>query len=308
MKNKNSLFNQIIKHRNLYIMVLPCVVFFIIFSYVPMVGIITAFKDYSFSRGIFNSSWAANNGFKYFLDFFNYYDFTNLIRNTFVAGFFKAILPFPFPIIFALLLNEIRNKSFKKTVQTISYFPYFISWVIVSVMIFRILAPNDGIVNQIFGILGLKTDTYFIMEGKYFYPILFLSYLWKNIGWNSIIYLAAISSVNPEYYEAAKIDGAKKLSQIWHITLAGIKPTMGILFILALGSVAATGFEQNYLLRTPGNMHVADILDTFVIKQGFERGAYSYATAIGLMQGITSLIMVTTANKLSRKFLEISIW
>lgn len=289
-------------------MVVPCVVFFLVFAYIPMTGLIVAFKNYSFTKGIFRSPWASNYGFKYFIDFFGYYDCGTIIRNTFASGFFKAILPFPFPILFALLMNEVGGNKFKRTVQTISYLPYFISWVIVSVMLFRILAPEDGIVNQLIGAAGGRTDTFFMMEDKYFYPILFLSLLWKNIGWSSIIYLAAISGIDPELYEAAKIDGAKKLRQIWHITLAGLKPTMGILFILALGGIVSTGFEQNFLLRTPGNMHLADILDTFVLKQGFERGEYSYATAIGMMQGLTGLIMVITANKLSRRFLEVSIW
>lgn len=289
-------------------MVAPCLIFFAVFAYVPMMGLIVAFKDYNFTRGIIDSPWTSNYGFKHFIDFFRYYDSGIIIRNTFVAGIIKILLGFPIPIILALILNEIRKEKFKRTVQTILYLPYFISWVIVSVMMFEILSPRDGVVNQIIVFFGGQGNIFFMMEGRYFFIILFISYIWKNAGWNSIIYLAAISGIDPQLYEAAEIDGAKKIRQIWYITLQSIKPTMGILFILSLGIIVSTGFEQNYLLRTPGNMHYADILDVFVLKQGFERGKYDYATAIGLMQGLTGFIMVVAANKLSRKFLEMGIW
>lgn len=305
---RSRTWKNVLKHRNLYLMVLPCVAFFIIFSYIPMAGLLVAFKNYSFTKGIFNSPWEANHGLQNFIDFFNYFEFKTIIRNTFVTGFVKAILAFPFPILFALLLNEIVHSKFKKMVQTISYLPYFLSWAVVSLVIFRVLAPDDGLLNQVKEMLGGKSGTFYLMEEKYFYAILLISLLWKNIGWNSIIYLAAISGINPELYEAAKIDGASKLRQIWHITLAGIKPTMGILFIMSIGSIVTSGFEQNYLLRTPGNMRVADIIDVYVVVQGFQQGKYAYATAIGLMQGIIGLIMVVTANRLSKKFLEVSIW
>lgn len=289
-------------------MVLPCILFFLVFSYVPMTGLLVAFKEYSFTKGVFGSPWAGRHGFQYFWDFFHYYDAMLLVRNTVLSGIVKAVLSFPFPILFALVLNEVGANGFKKAVQTISYLPYFLSWVIVSLLFFRVLAPDDGLLNLLVARLGGDGSTYYLMEAGYFYPILLFTYLWKNIGWNSIIYLAAISGIDPALYEAAQIDGAKKLRQTWHITLPGIKPTMGILFILAVGSIMSTGFEQNYLFRTPGNMQVADILDTFVLKQGFEQGKYAYATAIGLLQGLTGLVLVTVSNKLSKKYLEVGIW
>lgn len=289
-------------------MLLPCVVFFIIFSYVPLAGIIIAFKDYGFSKGILRSPWADQFGMQNFIDFFRYYDSSKLIRNTFIMGFVKAVIAFPFPILFALLLNEVVSTKFKRAVQTISYLPYFISWVIVSIMIFRILAPDDGIVNLLAGALGMKANINYLMERDYFYPIIFISHLWKNVGWSSIIYLAAIASIDPGLYEAAKIDGAGKLRQVWHITLPSIKLTMGILFILALGALVTSGFEQNYLLRTPGNMEYADILDTYVLRQGFEQGNYAYAAAVGILQGIVALVMIVISNRMSRKYLEASIW
>ncbi len=306
--SQSSLLKSVIKHRNIYIMVLPCIVFFIVFSYIPMSGIVVAFKDYSFAKGIFKSPWEESYGLQNFIDFFNYFEFGSIVKNTFVTGFVKSIIAFPFPILFALLVNEIFNSKFKKVVQTVSYMPYFLSWAVVSLMVFRVLSPDDGLLNQIKALFGGEPGTFYMMEEKYFYIILLLSLIWKSIGWNSIIYLAAISGINPELYEAARIDGAGKLRQTWHVTLAGIKPTMGILFIMSIGSIVTAGFEQNYLLRTPGNMRVADIIDVYVVIQGFQQGKYAYATAIGLLQGIIGLIMVVTANRLSKKYLEVSIW
>lgn len=307
-KSRSSLSKSILKHKNIYIMVLPCIIFFIIFSYIPMSGIIVAFKDYSFAKGIFKSHWEQNYGLQNFIDFFNYFEFGSMIKNTFITGFVKSILAFPFPILFALFVNEIFNSRFKKLVQTVSYMPYFLSWAVVSLMVFRVLAPDDGLLNQIKAMFGGDPGTFYMMEERYFYIILLVSLIWKSIGWNSIIYLAAISGINPELYEAAKIDGAGRLRQTWHVTLAGIKPTMGILFIMSIGSIVTAGFEQNYLLRTPGNMRAADIVDVYVVVQAFQQGKYAYATAIGLMQGIIGLIMVVTANRLSKKYLEVSIW
>lgn len=303
-----DLLKEIYKHRQRYMMVLPCMIFFIVFSYFPMAGIIIAFKDYSFVKGIFGSPWHENYGMRNFIDFFQYYELANMIKYTFLTGFIKVIATFPFPIVFALLLNEIYSTVFKRVVQTVSYLPHFISWAIISVMMFRILAPDDGLLNQVKGVLGLETGTFYLMEEKYFFPIIFISLLWKNIGWSSIIYLAAMSNINPELYESAKIDGAGRLKQIWHITLPGLKPTMGMLFILALPGFMAAGGEQNYLLRTPGNARIADVLDVYVLVQGFGQGRYAYATAIGLISGICGLIMVVAANKLSKKLLETSVW
>lgn len=286
-------------------MLLPCIVWFIIFNYVPMVGLIVAFKEFKYNMGILRSPWV---GLYYFKEFFNYYNTPHLILNTFFVGFLKIVLFFPLPVIFALMLNEVGIRLFKKFAQTISYLPYFLSWVVVSAFVFRVLAPNDGLLNQIIGKLGGNSEIFYMMEKKYFYQIMFLSYLWKNLGWSSIIYLAAISGINPELYEAAEVDGANNFWKVIHVTIPGIRSTIGIIFILSLGDILKTGFEQNFLFRTPGNMDAADILDTYVIRTGLMRGQFGYATAIGMLQGIVGLIFIIIANKLARMYTEVSLW
>jgi putative aldouronate transport system permease protein len=270
-----------------------------------MGGVLLAFKDYSFRKGIWGSPWV---GFRYFQMFFTSYDFPRLLKNTLIVGLIKCILEFPFAIILALLLNEFKNEKFKKISQTITYLPHFLSTVIIVTMLQRILAPNIGILNQFIGKLGGDPGTFFLMEPKYFFQLLFSMDLWRNIGWDSIIYLAAISGVDSALYEAASIDGCTRLKKIWYITLPGIRGTIGLLFIMGVGGLLSSGFEQIYLLRTPGNMSVADTLDTFVLKMGLMNGQFGYATAVGLIQGIVGLILVIICNRLSKRFTGVSLW
>ncbi|MEG6613250.1 ABC transporter permease subunit [Pseudoclostridium thermosuccinogenes] len=307
-KNKSKgreLLINIKRHFPLYIMLLPCIASFIVFSYLPMVGLVLAFKEYKFNMGILGSPWV---GLRYFKNFFLSYDAYRLVINTVVIGTIKTIFEFPFPIILALMLNEVRNERFKKLTQTISYLPNFISWVIIVTMLQRILAPDTGLLNQFKALLGGDPGTFYMMEEKYFYPIIFLSDLWKNMGWSSIIYLAAISGIDPTLYEAAKIDGANKWREIWNVTLPGIRTTIGVLFIMGVGGIISSGYDQIYLLRTPGNMSLADTLDVYVVRVGLSGGQYGYGTAIGMIQGIVGLILVIICNKLSRKYTEVSIW
>ena len=300
-----TLRKRMFKYWPLYLMLFPAIIYYIFICYVPMAGIVLAFKDYSFNKGIWGSDWV---GLRYFRTFFTSYDSVRLIRNTLTVGFIKCILEFPFAIIFALILNEIRNLKFKKTVQTISYLPHFLSSVIIITMMQRVLAPNTGVLNQIIGSMGGDPSTFFLMEAKYFYRILFSMDLWKNIGWDSIIYLAAISAVDTALYEAAEVDGCSKLKKIWHITLPGIRGTIGLLFIMGVGGLLSSGFEQIYLMRTPGNMALADTLDTFVVRVGLVGGQFGYATAIGLIQGLVGLVLVVLTNKLSKKVTEVGLW
>lgn len=302
---KVSLGKRIWQHKVLYLMFIPCIVYFILFSYVPMGGLVLAFKDFSFRKGIFGSPWV---GFDYFKTFFTSYDAHRLVKNTLVVGFMKCILEFPFAIILALMLNELKNLSFKKVSQTITYLPHFMSSVIVVTMLQRILAPNNGVLNQINAALGGDGNTYYLMKPEYFLPILFILDLWKNLGWDSIIYLAAMSGVDQALYEAADMDGCGKLKKMWHITLPGIRSTVGVLFILGVGGLLSSGFDQIYLLRTPGNMEVADTLDTYIVRVGLSNGQFGYATAIGLIQGIVGLVLVLVSNKISKKFTDIGIW
>lgn len=270
-----------------------------------MGGLLLAFKEFKFNKTLLQSPWV---GFQYFETFFSNYQFPLLVRNTLVIGLIKIVLEFPFPIILALMLNEVKHQKFKKLSQTISYLPHFISWVVAVAIVQRVLAPDIGLLNQFKEFLGLSGETFYLMEENYFYRILFSIDLWKGIGWGSIIYLAAISDIDPQLYEAARIDGAHKGQEIWHITLPGIRTTAGILFIMGLGGLISTGFEQLMLLRTPGNMSLADTLDVYVIKTGLTGGQYGYATAVGLIQGIVGLILVVSANKLSKKYSEVSVW
>ena len=304
-KNKKSLGSSMLHYWPLYVMLLPAIIYYILICYVPMAGNILAFKEYSFKKGIWGSDFV---GLRYFEAFFKSYDCIRLIKNTLTVGFIKCILEFPFAIILALLLNELKNMKFKKVSQTITYLPHFLSSVIIVTMIQRLLAPNNGVINQIIAGLGGKGDTFFLMEAKYFLGILFSMDLWRNIGWDSIIYLAAISSVDTSLYEAAQMDGCGKLKRMWHITLPGIRGTIGLLFIMGVGGLLSSGFEQIYLLRTPGNMQLADTLDTYVVRVGLQGGQFGYATAIGLIQGLVGLVLVVITNKICKKFTEVSLW
>lgn len=301
----NKAIRKFKKFWPLYVMLIPCIVYYILICYVPMSGIVLAFKDYSFKKGIWGSPWV---GFKYFKTFFESYDSSRLIRNTLIIGLIKCILEFPFAVILALMLNEIRNLKFKKVTQTITYLPHFLSSVIIITMLQRILAPNTGVLNQIIGSLGGDSSTFFLMKSKYFFQILFSMDLWRNIGWDSIIYLAAISGVDTALYEAADMDGCSKLKKMWHITLPSIRGTIGLLFIMGVGGLLSSGFEQIYLLRTPGNMNYADTLDTYVVRVGLQGGQFGYATAIGLIQGVVGLILVIVCNKISKKITEVGLW
>ncbi|MFD0695548.1 ABC transporter permease [Paenibacillus sp. GCM10027628] len=305
-KKSNALLGKrILQHKYLYLMLLPCIVFFVIFSYIPMGGLMLAFKNYQFNKGILGSPWV---GFTYFKAFFNDYQSGMLIKNTLIISSIKVFLGLPFPILLALMFNEVKNRRFRGITQSISYLPHFLSWVIVVGLMQRVLAPDTGLLNEAIQFFGGDGSTFFMMESKYFYPLMFGSHIWQSIGWDSIIYLAAMAGINPELHEAARIDGANKWHEIWHVTLPGIRLTISILFILSLGSILQAGFDQIYLMRTPGNMELADILDTYIIRVGLQNGQYGYATAVGLMQGIIGLILVVAANRASRKFFDESIW
>ena len=303
--NKKSLKSKLLHYWPLYVMLLPAIIYYILICYVPMAGNVLAFKEYSFKKGIWGSDFV---GLRYFESFFKSYDALRLIKNTLTVGFIKCILEFPFAIILALLLNELKNMKFKKASQTITYLPHFLSSVIIVTMIQRLLAPNNGVINQMIAGLGGDGSTFFLMDAKYFLGILFSMDLWRNIGWDSIIYLAAISSVDTSLYEAAQMDGCGKLKRMWHITLPGIRGTIGLLFIMGVGGLLSSGFEQIYLLRTPGNMQLADTLDTYVVRVGLQGGQFGYATAIGLIQGLVGLVLVIGTNKICKKLTEVSLW
>lgn len=302
---RSDLLTKLNKYKVLYLMILPAIIYYLLICYYPMAGLTLAFKNYSIRKGIFGSDWV---GFTYFQTFFNSYDAPRLVKNTLRIGVIKCILEFPFPIIFALMINEVKAMRFKRTTQTISYLPHFFSTVIVVTILQKVFAPNVGLINQLKALFGGDPSTFYMMESKYFDPLLVTMDLWTGLGWSSILYLAAIAGIDPALYEAAEIDGASRIQRIRYITVPGIRGTIGILFIMGIGGLLSSGFNQILLLRTPGNMAVAETLDTYVVQVGLAGGQFGYATAIGLIQGVVGFIMIVTFNTLSRKFTEVSLW
>ena len=298
-------YENVWQHRAQYLMLLPCILFFIIFSYLPMAGMVLAFKEFRFDTGIFGGAWI---GLEYFRRFFQDPQSWIFIKNTLIISSMKLILALPFPIILALMFKEIKSNKLRSFFQSITYLPHFLSWVVVVGILQSILAPNTGLLNQAISFLGGDGSKFFLMDEASFHPVMFWSYVWKDIGWNSIIYFAAIAGINPALYEAAAIDGANRWRQIWHITLTGIRPTILILFILSLGNILSAGFDQIYLLKTPGNTEVSEIIDTYVIRTGLQSGQFGYATAIGMMQGVIGLLVVLVVNRFASKKFNTSLW
>ncbi|MGX4598086.1 ABC transporter permease [Faecalimicrobium sp. JNUCC 81] len=302
---KSKTWESIKQHKVFYIMLAPCLLFFLVFSYLPMSGMILAFKEYGFNTGIFGGDFV---GLKYFTQFFEDPRSLLYIKNTLIISCLKLFVYLPFPIFLALMFNEIKNKKVRGLCQSISYLPYFLSWVVVVGLTQRMLAPNTGLLNQAIASMGGDGSRFFLMEEGTFFPIVFLSYMWKNIGWDSIIYFSAIVAISPSLYEAAAIDGANRFKQILNITIPGISSTIIILFILSLGGILAAGFDQVYLLQTPGNANLAETIDTYIVRTGLLGGQFGYATAIGLMQGVVGLILTIIVNKISSKKFGTSLW
>lgn len=306
--HQKHLLKRMWEHKVLYLMILPCLLFFLIFNYIPMTSLVLAFKDFRFDTGIIGGDW---KGLYYFKRFFSDPRCIQIIMNTLIISGMKLILALPFPIILAIMFNEIKDSKLGKIrglFQGILYIPHFLSWVVVIGIFKKLLAPDDGLMNQLIHQFGGDGSTYFMMNPEYFHTIMFSSYIWKNVGWDSIIYFAAIMSINPEIYESAAIDGANRFKQIIHITLPMLTPTIVILFIISLGDILKAGFDQIYLLKTPGNANVSEILDTFVIRTGIEQGDFSYAIAISLLQGVIGLIAVVIINKFADKKLDTSLY
>lgn len=297
-------WRRIVKSRYLLLLFLPCLIYFLIFKYLPMFGIVISFKNYNLYKGVWASPWV---GLKYYRMFFENPDFLILLRNTFLLGVYKLFFGFPAPIILALMLNEVKNAVFKRFVQTVSYLPHFISNVVVASMVVMFLSPSGGLVNHIIQWVGLEPIN-FMVKAELFRPIYVLSEIWQHVGWETIIYLAALTSIDPQQYEAAQIDGAGRWKQVIHVTLPGIAPAIVILFILNIGKVLEIGFEKVFLLYNPAIYETADIISTYVYRVGLSQGNYSYATAIDLFGGIVSLVLVYSANYFSRKVGETSLW
>ncbi|GIP40104.1 sugar ABC transporter permease [Paenibacillus sp. J31TS4] len=302
--SRNTLARRIARDKYLLLLVLPCVLYYIVFKYVPIFGIVIAFKNYSLFKGVWASDWV---GLRYFKMFIEGPDFWPIIRNTFLLGLYRLVFGFPAPIILALLLNEVRQAFFKRFVQTVSYLPHFISNVVVAGIAVMFLSPTTGLVNQIIGALGFDRIT-FMVEPSWFRTIYISTDIWQHIGWGTIIYLAALTAIDPVLYEAARIDGASRWRQLIHITLPGIVPAIMIILLLDIGKILEVGFEKVYLLATPVTYSTADIISTYVYRVGLSHGNYSLATAVDLFTGIISFLFVITANTISKKLSEHSIW
>ncbi|WP_026326588.1 ABC transporter permease [Paenibacillus ginsengihumi] len=292
------------KSKYLWILFLPCLLYYLIFKYAPMFGLVITFQNYNLFKGISASEWV---GFKYYRMFFENPDFFQLMRNTFLLGLYKLVFGFPAPIILALLLNELKNAVFKRFVQTVSYLPHFISNVVVASMVIMFLSPTSGLVNKIIQSLGFDPIN-FMMEPGMFRTIYVLSEIWQHIGWETIIYLAALTAVDPMLYEAASIDGAGRWRKLWNVTLPGIAPTIVILLIMNVGKVLEIGFEKVFLMQNAAIYETADIISTYVYRVGLEQGNFSYGAAIDLFMGIISLIFIIGANAISRRISETSLW
>jgi putative aldouronate transport system permease protein len=269
-----------------------------------MYGVIIAFKDFNFSKGIIGSNWIGLENFKYM---FALGDFYQVFWNSICLSLLRLVFGFPFPIILALLLNEIKAEKYKSFTQTVIYLPHFISWVVIGGIIVNFLSPTWGVVNSVLKSLGHE-PIFFMAENKYFRPIIVLSSLWKESGWGTIIYLAAIVGINPELYEAAMVDGASKLKQIWHITLPCIRGTIVILLVLNLGRIMSNGFEQIFVMQNPKNLAVSEVFETYAYRIGILGGRFSFGTTVGLFTSLIGLIFILASNKIANSLGEDGIW
>lgn len=280
----------------LYVMILPGILFYIIFKYIPLGGSIIAFQNFQIMRGIWSSPWVGLDNFKFI---FTYQDFYLVLRNTALIALYKLVLGFPAPILLALLFNEVRKMLAKRALQSIFYLPHFLSWVVVGGIVFEVLA-SAGFVNAVRGWFGFEPILYMQQE-QYFRTIVVLSSIWKEVGWGTIIYLAAISGIDPTQYEAAVMDGANRWKQTIYITLPALFPTILILFLLNIGNFLELGFDQIYNLLTPMTYSVGDIIETYVYRSGVLQGQYSVTTAIGLFQSVIGFILLWIFNRLAKK-------
>lgn len=297
MSKLRVLGKHIIRDRQLLIIFIPAIIFYLLFRYGPLYGLIIAFKDYSVFKGIMDSPWV---GFENFQKFFNAPEFWMLFRNTFLLGFLTLIFSFPVPIILAVLLNEVRISWLKKGVQTASYLPTFLSVVIISSMIIDFLSPTNGVVNRLLNMVGLESK-YFLVDPNWFRPIYVLSEIWTNAGYESIIYLAAIAGISPTLYEAAKVDGASRFRMMFNVTIPSIMPTVLIMLILKTGQMITIGYEKVLLLYNTMTFEVADVFSTFVYRKGLLANDYSYGAAVGLFEAFVAMALLLLSNYISKR-------
>lgn len=288
----------------LYLMLSIPMLYVVIFKYMPMAGLQIAFRDYRVVDGMFKSPWA---GMKYFKLFFNSPNFIPVLRNTVILSVYSVALSFPFAIVFAIMVNEVRHKKFQKAVQLISYAPYFISTVVLVAMLMDFTNLRTGLINHILGFFGIDAVNFF-GDARYFRSMYVWSGVWQTTGYSAIIYIAALTSVDPTLYEAARIDGASRLQKIWYVDLPSLKPTIIILLIISVGQIMNLGFEKAFLMQTPLNRDTSEIIATYSYKIAFESGQYSFSTAIGLFNSVVNMALLLTVNRISRKVADTSLW
>ena len=287
-----------------YVLLAPSIILLAVFHYWPIYGIVIAFKKFNPISGIMKSDWA---GFYYFNLFLRDPGFWTVMRNTVMINIYGLVFGFPFPILFALLLNELRGKKFVKVTQTVSYLPNFITWMVACGIFVTILSPSNGIINKIITSFGGQ-PVYFLTKREYFWPIITIQGIWKGFGMGSVYYIAALTGIDQELYMAAAIDGAGRLKQTWHITLPGLRNIIIVLFVLNLGGMISIGFDQIFFMYNPAVYEVGDVISTYVYRFGLEKAEYSYTTAVGLMQNVVGFAMVYGANRMARKVAGWSLW
>ncbi len=295
------------RYWSLYLLLLLPMIYFIVFRYIPMVYIQIAFKKYSIVESVWDLPWASNHGFEYFIKAFSNRDFLYALRNTLMLNLLDLIVGFPAPIILALLLNELIFKRFKRIVQTIVYMPHFLSWVIISGLALQLFAPSNGLVNMVLNKIGVDSIP-FLNDPKHWVVTYIFLGVWQSVGWNTIIYLAAITGVNPELYEAASVDGAGRFKKMWHITLPGIRSTAVILLIMNLGRILGSDFDRPFALRNNLVTNVSNVISTFVYTNGIRGLQFSLTTAVGLFQSVIGVVFLLAANSYARKLGERGIW
>ena len=294
--NRGTFLRHVLKHRYLYLLLLPAAVYYVAFKYLPIYGMVMAFQDFKPVKGFLGSSWV---GLEHFQRLFAARDFWRVFRNTFIISFYKLLLAIPLPIILALLLNEVSNRAFKRSIQTIIYLPRFLSWIVVSGIVYNLTRVQGGLVNGIIQAFGGEPIV-FLADDRYFRALLAITDAWMMTGWRTIIYLAALSGVNPELYETAQIDGANRWKQTIHITLPSIKEVIAIILIISVGDIMRIGFEQVIAMYNPAVYEVADIFQTYVFRIGLLNAQYSYAAAIGIFNAVVAFVAVVAVNKAAK--------
>jgi len=304
LRGEKSTWSKMLQNWELYLFIAPAFVYFLIFHYAPMYGIQIAFKNFVPAKGILNSDWV---GFQHFERFFNSYYFWDLLWNTLSLSFYELAIGFPLPIILALAFNEIRNGYFKKSVQTITYAPHFISVVVMAGMVITFLSPSSGMLIRLIEFVGLQPAS-FLDDPRWFKTVYVISSVWQNAGWGTIIYLAALSGVDPQLHEAAIVDGASRFKRVIHINLPTIVPTISILLILNMGNVLGIGHEKVLLLQNSLNMESSDVISTFVYRTGLVNAQFSFSTAVGLFNSVVNALLLITVNKIAKRTSETSLW